>query len=219
MDSEFILQLATATGYKQETVREILESFRNQLAQWIRQDKELRWLGFGEFSLKFLPPRPGRNPRTGETIQVAAKFKPKFKFFPTFVQDCQPSDLNPETQTKASSSSSAESDQANNRNGDSPNPQKHGSQSQDVPPTPTSESATSLATPATPPPVPAELMAQKPETVWYMAGNAPTEFHPIKESELAGKINPETPLWSETTGWKLAKDIPQLHYLFVPVQG
>ena len=35
--------------------------------------------GFGSFSLHFLPPRMGRNPKTGETIAVSAKYVPRFK--------------------------------------------------------------------------------------------------------------------------------------------
>ena len=38
---------------------------------------ELR--GFGAFSIRSRPARPGRNPRTGETVQVRAKHVPFFK--------------------------------------------------------------------------------------------------------------------------------------------
>ena len=35
--------------------------------------------GFGAFSIRSRPARPGRNPRTGETVQVRAKHVPFFK--------------------------------------------------------------------------------------------------------------------------------------------
>jgi len=35
--------------------------------------------GFGSFSLRFRPPRIGRNPRTGEAVAVSAKYVPHFK--------------------------------------------------------------------------------------------------------------------------------------------
>jgi len=38
---------------------------------------ELR--GFGAFSVRSRPARAGRNPRTGETVEVPAKFVPFFK--------------------------------------------------------------------------------------------------------------------------------------------
>ncbi len=35
--------------------------------------------GFGSFSLNFRPPRLGRNPKTGDKVQVAGKYVPHFK--------------------------------------------------------------------------------------------------------------------------------------------
>ncbi len=35
--------------------------------------------GFGSFSLKYRAARKGRNPRTGETVEVSAKYVPHFR--------------------------------------------------------------------------------------------------------------------------------------------
>lgn len=35
--------------------------------------------GFGSFSLNYRPPRVGRNPKTGDAVEVPAKFAPTFK--------------------------------------------------------------------------------------------------------------------------------------------
>jgi integration host factor subunit beta len=35
--------------------------------------------GFGSFSLNWRPPRVGRNPKTGERVEVPGKFVPHFK--------------------------------------------------------------------------------------------------------------------------------------------
>lgn len=35
--------------------------------------------GFGSFSLHYRPSRTGRNPRTGESVEVEDKFSPHFK--------------------------------------------------------------------------------------------------------------------------------------------
>ncbi|HRH80366.1 MAG TPA: integration host factor subunit beta [Thiobacillaceae bacterium] len=35
--------------------------------------------GFGSFSLNYRPPRLGRNPKTGEKVEVAGKYVPHFK--------------------------------------------------------------------------------------------------------------------------------------------
>lgn len=58
-----------------ESVREILEMMTKSLAQGDRI--EIR--GFGSFSLHHRKPRVGRNPKTGESVQVSAKAVPHFK--------------------------------------------------------------------------------------------------------------------------------------------
>ncbi len=35
--------------------------------------------GFGSFGLNYRPPRPGRNPKSGEKVQVPEKYVPHFK--------------------------------------------------------------------------------------------------------------------------------------------
>ncbi|MDC0865161.1 HU family DNA-binding protein [Rickettsiaceae bacterium] len=44
---------------------------------WNRSEVSL--VGFGNFSVSKVESRPGRNPRTGETIQIKAYNQPKFK--------------------------------------------------------------------------------------------------------------------------------------------
>lgn len=56
-------------------VKEILEAIGNSLAHGDRI--EIR--GFGSFSLNYRPARKGRNPKSGETVSVPAKYVPHFK--------------------------------------------------------------------------------------------------------------------------------------------
>ena len=56
-------------------VKTMLEQMSNTLASWERI--EIR--GFGSFSLHYRAPRIGRNPKTGETIQISAAKVPAFK--------------------------------------------------------------------------------------------------------------------------------------------
>ncbi len=56
-------------------MKTILETIEAALARGERV--ELR--GFGIFTVKERAPRAGRNPRTGEAVQVAAKLHPHFK--------------------------------------------------------------------------------------------------------------------------------------------
>ncbi len=56
-------------------VKVLLEAISGALAQGRRV--EIR--GFGSFSLKHHPARTGRNPKTGEQIQIPEKYAPHFK--------------------------------------------------------------------------------------------------------------------------------------------
>jgi integration host factor subunit beta len=56
-------------------VKTILEAMGNTLSKGGRI--EIR--GFGSFGLNLRPPRLGRNPKTGEKVQVPAKYVPHFK--------------------------------------------------------------------------------------------------------------------------------------------
>lgn len=57
------------------TVRTILEQMSESLAKGNRA--EIR--GFGSFSLNHRPPRKGRNPKTGASVAIPAKYVPHFK--------------------------------------------------------------------------------------------------------------------------------------------
>jgi integration host factor subunit beta len=56
-------------------VKEILDAIGQSLAKGDRV--EIR--GFGSFGLNHRPARIGRNPKSGEKVQVAAKYVPHFK--------------------------------------------------------------------------------------------------------------------------------------------
>ena len=56
-------------------VKMILDAMGKSLSQG--QRIEIR--GFGSFGLNYRPPRTGRNPKSGERVQVPAKYVPHFK--------------------------------------------------------------------------------------------------------------------------------------------
>lgn len=56
-------------------VKMILDAMSETLAKGDRI--EIR--GFGSFSLNYRPPRIGRNPKSGEKVEVPAKYVPHFK--------------------------------------------------------------------------------------------------------------------------------------------
>jgi len=56
-------------------VKTMLDAMAHTLASGNRI--EIR--GFGSFGLNYRPPRTGRNPKTGEKVQVPRKYVPHFK--------------------------------------------------------------------------------------------------------------------------------------------
>ena len=57
------------------SVKMILDAMTESLTKGDRV--EIR--GFGSFSLNYRPPRTGRNPKSGDKVQVPAKYVPHFK--------------------------------------------------------------------------------------------------------------------------------------------
>lgn len=56
-------------------VKELLE----QMAQTLQKGDRIEIRGFGSFSLHYRAPRVGRNPKTGEKVELAGKHVPHFK--------------------------------------------------------------------------------------------------------------------------------------------
>ncbi len=58
-----------------ESVKEILE----QMMKTLEQGERIEVRGFGSFSLHYRQPRVGRNPKTGASVKLDAKYVPHFK--------------------------------------------------------------------------------------------------------------------------------------------
>ncbi|OZB06124.1 MAG: integration host factor subunit beta [Idiomarina sp. 34-48-12] len=59
----------------EDAVKELIE----QMAQYMATGGRIEIRGFGSFSLHYRAPREGRNPKTGEKVQLDAKYVPHFK--------------------------------------------------------------------------------------------------------------------------------------------
>ena len=78
--SELIEQLAEQHAHipvkdVENAVKEILE----QMAGSLSSSDRIEIRGFGSFSLHYRSPRTGRNPKTGETVELDGKHVPHFK--------------------------------------------------------------------------------------------------------------------------------------------
>ena len=78
--SELIEQLALQHAHVpvkdvENAVKEILE----QMAGSLSDSERIEIRGFGSFSLHYREPRTGRNPKTGDPVDLDGKYVPHFK--------------------------------------------------------------------------------------------------------------------------------------------
>ncbi|MEK7613309.1 MAG: HU family DNA-binding protein [Patescibacteria group bacterium] len=66
-------------GGTKTQAEEVVETLIDTIVGSLKKGDEVSVAGLGIFSTKMRPARQGRNPRTGETIQVPAMRTPKFR--------------------------------------------------------------------------------------------------------------------------------------------
>ncbi len=74
---EIIAQKQKHLSYKD--IEFAVKTMIEQMAQTLSSGERIEIRGFGSFSLHFRPPRTGRNPKTGEPVQLTGKYVPHFK--------------------------------------------------------------------------------------------------------------------------------------------
>lgn len=62
--------------------------FQTEFTQNVAQGKRISMLGFGTFKLTHRAARKGRNPKTGEEIQIKASKTPSFSAGKAFKEKC-----------------------------------------------------------------------------------------------------------------------------------
>lgn len=78
--SELVQQLAEANQHLfQRDVETVVNAILDKMSDALAQGQRVELRGFGALSVKNRAARVGRNPRTGESVQVAEKFVPQFK--------------------------------------------------------------------------------------------------------------------------------------------
>lgn len=76
---ELVDGIAQATGATKAATEAFLESFVQHVTQALKKDDAVTLVGFGTFEVRSRAARSGRNPQTGEAIQIAAARVPAFK--------------------------------------------------------------------------------------------------------------------------------------------
>ena len=78
--SELIARLAARNPHLyQRDVERIVATVFDEISKALASGHRVELRGFGAFSVKNRPARTGRNPRTGETVEVEEKWVPFFK--------------------------------------------------------------------------------------------------------------------------------------------
>ncbi|MFN3517141.1 MAG: integration host factor subunit beta [Novosphingobium sp.] len=78
--SELVAALARENpGLRMEEVEKIVATFFDEISAKLASGGRVELRGFGAFSTRQRDPRKGRNPRTGETVDVPGKKVPYFK--------------------------------------------------------------------------------------------------------------------------------------------
>lgn len=77
--AELIEEVASSTGLTKSDAAGAVDATFDAIANALSNRSTVSLIGFGTFSTTDRAARTGRNPRTGETINIAATCVPKFK--------------------------------------------------------------------------------------------------------------------------------------------
>ncbi len=77
--NDLVAAVANSTGLSKSDATKAVDGVISSVTSSLQNGNEVRLVGFGTFSVGHRKATTGRNPRTGEKIQIAAKNVPKFK--------------------------------------------------------------------------------------------------------------------------------------------
>lgn len=77
--SDLINAVANDTGLEKRDAAKAVDSVFAMIADALKSGDEVRLVGFGTFSVAERAASQGRNPRTGDTINISASRTPKFR--------------------------------------------------------------------------------------------------------------------------------------------
>lgn len=76
---ELIASVAETTGLGRSEASKAVESVFEAITGALKRGDEVRLVGFGTFACSTRKASTGRNPRTGELMQIKESVQPKFK--------------------------------------------------------------------------------------------------------------------------------------------
>ena len=76
--TQFIEAIAAKADIKKKDAEAAVNAMTAVIAEALKAGDKVQLVGFGTFDVKERAAREGRNPRTGETIKIAASKRPVF---------------------------------------------------------------------------------------------------------------------------------------------
>ncbi|WP_341678142.1 HU family DNA-binding protein [Niveibacterium sp. SC-1] len=76
--SDLISKLAEAAGHSKKDTEAVVDALAGVVAQALAAGDDVTLPGIGKLAVKAKAARTGRNPKTGETMQIAARKVPAF---------------------------------------------------------------------------------------------------------------------------------------------
>ena len=77
--NDLVAAVAGSAGLSKADAAKAVDGVVDAITSSLKNGTEVRLVGFGTFSVSRRAATTGRNPRTGEAIQIAASNQPKFK--------------------------------------------------------------------------------------------------------------------------------------------
>jgi DNA-binding protein HU-beta len=76
--SDFVDRVASESGLSKKDAGAAVDAVINTIEDSLKKGEEVSFTGFGKFHVANRGAREGRNPRTGETMTIAASKVPRF---------------------------------------------------------------------------------------------------------------------------------------------
>lgn len=81
--TDLIAEVSERTGVKKSDVKKVVDELfdpnNGTILGYLIGGNDVRISGFGNWTAKLMPARNGRNPATGESIRIEAKYKVAFR--------------------------------------------------------------------------------------------------------------------------------------------
>ena len=77
--SDIVEDLNNKIGLNKREAKELVDLLFNDIKSLLSEGHEVKLSGFGNFQLRDKSSRPGRNPRTGEDVEISARRVVTFK--------------------------------------------------------------------------------------------------------------------------------------------